>query len=60
MCDHAAHVKKVRRATAACHDLDAAAAAGYTVWSPNPFAANATCPSGAEGNMGYHRVNGLD
>lgn len=47
----------VRQATAAFHDLDAAMAAGYTVWSPNPFATNATCPSNAEGNMGYHLVN---
>lgn len=47
----------VRRVTATFHDLDAAMAAGYTVWSPNPFAPNATCPSSAEGNMGYHLVN---
>lgn len=48
---------QVRRATAAFHDLDAATAAGYTAWSPNPFAPNATCPSSAAGRMGYHRVN---
>jgi hypothetical protein len=48
---------RVRAATAPFHDLDAAIEAGYTVWSPDPFAPNATCPSSAEGNMGYHRVN---
>lgn len=48
---------QVRRATARFHDLDVAFAAGYTVWSPDPFAPNATCPSSAEGNMGYHRLN---
>jgi hypothetical protein len=48
---------EVRRVTAAFHDLDAAMAAGYTAWSPNPFAPNATCPSSSEGNMGYHLVN---
>ena len=48
---------EIRRATARYHDIDAATAAGYTVWSPDPFAANATCPSSALGNMGYHRVN---
>lgn len=48
---------EVRRVTARFHDIDAAFAAGYTVWSPDPFAANGTCPSNAEGNMGYHLVN---
>lgn len=48
---------EVRQLTAAFHDVDAAMAAGYTVWSPNPFAPNATCPSSSEGNMGYHLVN---
>jgi hypothetical protein len=48
---------ELRQATARFHDLDVATAAGYTVWSPDPFAPNATCPSSAEGNMGYHRVN---
>ena len=52
-----ADLAEVRQATARFHDLDAALAAGYTVWSPDPFAPNATCPSSAEGNMGYHRVN---
>ncbi|HEV8214209.1 MAG TPA: hypothetical protein VGP95_00195 [Gemmatimonadaceae bacterium] len=48
---------EVRSITAQFHDLDAARAAGYTVWSPDPFAPGATCPSNAEGNMGYHLVN---
>jgi hypothetical protein len=52
-----ADLAQVRQVTARFHDLDAAFAAGYTVWSPDPFALNATCPSSAEGNMGYHRVN---
>jgi hypothetical protein len=52
-----ADLARVRAATARFHDLDAAIAAGYTVWSPDPFAPNATCPTSAEGNMGYHRVN---
>ena len=48
---------KLRQATARYHDLDAAIAAGYTVWSPDPFAPNAACPSSPGGNMGYHLVN---
>ena len=52
-----AELAEVRRVTAPYHDLDAAMAAGYTVWSPDPFAPNATCPSSAEGQMGYHLVN---
>jgi hypothetical protein len=52
-----AGLAQVRQVTAQFHDLDAAFAAGYTVWSPNPFAAGATCPSSSEGNMGYHLVN---
>lgn len=52
-----AELAQVRQATAGFHDLDAALAAGYTVWSPDPFAPNATCPSSPEGNMGYHLVN---
>src|SRR5687768_1447113 len=47
----------LRRTTAAFQNLDAARAAGYTVWSPDPMAANATCASSAEGRMGYHLVN---
>ena len=47
---------RVRRATARFHDIDQAMAAGYTVWSPDPFAAGATCPSGPTGQMGYHLV----
>ena len=52
-----ADLAQVRKATASFHDLDAALAAGYTVWSPDPFAPSSTCPSNAEGKMGYHRVN---
>ena len=52
-----AQLAEVRGLTARYHDLDAAMAAGYTVWSPNPFAPGATCPSSPEGNMGYHLVN---
>ena len=52
-----AELAQVRRVTAPYHDLDKAIADGYTVWSPNPFAPNATCPSSAEGKMGYHLVN---
>ena len=52
-----AELAEVRQAMARFHDVDAAIAAGYTAWSPDPFAPNATCPSSAEGNMGYHLVN---
>ena len=52
-----ADLAQVRRANAHFHDLEAAIAAGYTVWSPDPFATGATCPSSVEGNMGYHLVN---
>jgi hypothetical protein len=47
----------VRRLTAPFQNVDAARAAGYTVWSPDPMAANATCASAPEGKMGYHLVN---
>jgi hypothetical protein len=48
---------RVRAATAAYHDIDKAIADGYTVWSPSPFVAGATCPSLAGvGQMGYHLV----
>ena len=47
----------IRRVTAGFQDLDKATAAGYTAWSPNPFAAGSTCPSSSEGKMGYHLVN---
>ena len=52
-----AELAQVRQAVAGFHDVDAAVAAGYTAWSPDPFAPNATCPSSPEGNMGYHLVN---
>src|SRR5918993_1869160 len=57
--DVLAALAQVRRATARFHDIDKAFEAGYTVWSPDPFATNATCasdPAGA-GQMGYHLVN---
>jgi hypothetical protein len=50
-------IKEVRRLTEPFRNISAAQAAGYTVWSPDPAAANATCPSSAEGRMGYHLVN---
>lgn len=52
-----AQLAQLRRATARFHDIDAAIAAGYTIWSPDPFAAGAACPANAEGRMGYHLVN---
>lgn len=55
--DVLAQLAQVRQLTATYHDLDAAKSAGYTVWSPDPFASNATCPSSSEGKMGYHLVN---
>lgn len=48
---------KVRRLTAPFQNFDAARAAGYTVWSPDPMAASAACASSPEGRMGYHLVN---
>jgi len=50
-------VEEVRRLTEPFKSIPAAQAAGYTVWSPDPAAAGATCPSSAEGKMGYHLVN---
>jgi hypothetical protein len=47
----------VRSATAVYQNIDAARAAGYTVWSPDPSAPNSTCASSPEGRMGYHLVN---
>jgi len=38
-------------------DIAKANAAGYTVWSPDPNVAGSTCPTSADGNMGYHLVN---
>lgn len=52
-----AALAQVRRVTARYHDIDAATADGYAVWSPDPYAAGATCPSSPQGQMGYHRVN---
>ena len=50
-------VNKLHEAFALYADVSKANAAGYTVWSPDPFAAGATCSSTAEGKMGYHLVN---
>lgn len=50
-------ITQIRAVTSPYKDLSSATAAGYTAWSPDPTAAGATCPSSAEGNMGYHRVN---
>ena len=55
--DVLADLAQVRRATAPFHDIDKAMAAGYTVWSPDPYAPGATCASSPEGRMGYHLVN---
>ena len=57
--DVLAALAQVRRVTAPYHLIDAAMADGYTAWSPNPFAAGATCPSSpsGQGKMGYHLVN---
>ena len=52
-----AGIARMRQLTSPYSDLAVATAAGYSVWSPDPTAAGATCPSSAEGNMGYHRVN---
>lgn len=52
-----AGLARIRHATARFHDVDRAMAADYTVWSPDPFAPGATCPSSPEGQMGYHLVN---
>lgn len=52
-----AGLAEIRRVTARYHDPSAAMAAGYTVWSPDPFAQGATCPGSPTGKMGYHLVN---
>lgn len=50
-------IARIRALSDPYHDVNAATSAGYTVWSPDPTAAGATCPSSADGMMGYHRVN---
>jgi hypothetical protein len=50
-------LEEVRQLTAPYADIATAQAAGYTVWAPDPAAANATCASSPQGRMGYHRVN---
>lgn len=52
-----AGLAQIRQLTDPYHELSAATAAGYAVWSPDPTVAGSTCPSSAEGSMGYHRVN---
>ena len=52
-----AGINQIRSLSDPYHDLAAATNAGYTVWSPDPTASGATCPSSTDGNMGYHRVN---
>lgn len=50
-------IARIRALSDPYHDLAAATAAGYTVWSPDPTVAGSTCPSSPDGMMGYHRVN---
>lgn len=50
-------IAQIRQLTDPYHDLSVATSAGYTAWSPDPTVAGSTCPSSADGNMGYHRVN---
>jgi len=52
-----AGLNRIRESMAVYADISKAQAAGYTVWSPDPAAVGATCPSSAEGKMGYHLVN---
>lgn len=52
-----AGVERIRSTFALYQDVTKAQAAGYTVWSPDPQVAGSTCPSAAEGKMGYHLVN---
>ena len=50
-------LEEVRAATQAYADIAVARTAGYTIWSPDPTAAGATCASDPAGRMGYHLVN---
>jgi hypothetical protein len=52
-----AGLAEIRRVTAKFHDYEKAIQAGYTAWSPNPLVSGSTCPTSAEGNMGYHLLN---
>jgi len=52
-----AGIERIRETMSIYSDVAKAQAAGYTVWSPDPLAAGATCPSSADGKMGYHLVN---
>ena len=52
-----AGVNQLRESYAVYADVSKAQAAGYTVWSPDPSSASATCASAPEGKMGYHLVN---
>lgn len=52
-----ASLNAVKSQFAQMSDVAKANAAGYTVWSPDPTVSGSTCPTSAEGNMGYHLVN---
>lgn len=52
-----ASLNAVKKQFTQMSDLAKANTAGYTVWSPDPTVTGSTCPSSAEGNMGYHLVN---
>jgi hypothetical protein len=52
-----AGINQIRNLTDSYHDLTVATNAGYTGWSPDPTVAGSTCPSSADGKMGYHKVN---
>lgn len=50
-------VERIRESFALYEDVPKAQSAGYTVWSPDPTVSGSTCPSSADGRMGYHLVN---
>ena len=51
-------IAQIRTLTDSYHDVNAATAAGYAAWAPDPTVTGSTCPSDpALGQMGYHRVN---
>ena len=52
-----ASLAKVKAQFQPMNDIAKANSAGYTVWSPDPTVAGSTCPTSADGNMGYHLVN---
>lgn len=55
--DPNAQIEEVRDLTEPFNSVATAQAAGYTVWSPDPAPADATCASSSQGKMGYHLVN---